>query len=84
MSQQIDAAEPKKEEPTKEVSFNPWYRYSAVVAALILLFFGVRYYTNDAVEEIQEEQITKFVSADLPQLDTLSDGSMITLPKELL
>ncbi|NLR90206.1 FecR family protein [Flammeovirga agarivorans] len=71
MSQQIE-----EKNTTKVVTFSPWYKYSAGVAAIVLVFFGIRWYSGQQATPIET---TKFVAVDVPQLDTLTDGSLITL-----
>ncbi|OHX68294.1 FecR family protein [Flammeovirga pacifica] len=74
MSLEID------KKPQKTIKFIPWQTISAVVAAMLLLFLGIRFFQQD--DTTQDTLYTKIESQDTPLLDTLNDGSIITLNQQ--
>ncbi|TRX67074.1 DUF4974 domain-containing protein [Flammeovirga kamogawensis] len=75
MSRRIDASSNDK----KLIQFHPFYKYTAAVAALIVIVFGIRFYTNQ--QSNSNEIVQKYVTVDVPKVEKLIDGSKVTINK---
>ncbi|MBB3700150.1 FecR domain-containing protein [Flammeovirga yaeyamensis] len=64
----------------KTIQFTPWQMVSAAVAAMLVIFFGVRFFQQSNTTVVDDVQ--RFATTTSTLLDTLNDGSVITLNQE--